>query len=173
MMKIFIASNEKAVSTALLVLRIGVGAIMFAHGAQKVFGIWGGKGLATTVQMMSQGLGGPAWLPYFSAFTEFLGGTFILFGLLTRFWSIAVLINMCVAIFAVHLKNGFFAPMGFEFPGLVAMCALALAIAGPGMFSLDWAIFHPREGSMHVRHTTRLFPPFSVPGGSAQFKPTK
>ena len=166
-MKAFTYSNDKLVSTALLILRIGVGAIMFAHGAQKVLGIWGGKGLETTVAMMSKGLGGPEWLPYLSAFTEFLGGAFILLGLFTRFWSIGVLINMCVAVFMVHLKNGFFAPTGFEYPALLAVCALALTFAGPGMFSLDWALFH--RNVLRRTTTTRTTRSFSVPGGKAQF----
>lgn len=166
-MKALIHSNEKLINTGLLVLRIGIGAIMFAHGAQKVLGIWGGKGLETSVAMMSKGLGGPEWLPYLSAFTEFLGGAFILLGLFTRFWSAAVLINMCVAVFMVHLKNGFFAPTGFEYPGLLAMCALSLLIMGPGMFSFDWALFHRNAFSESV--TTRRTGTLQVPGGTAQF----
>ncbi len=171
-MKVLIHSNQKLISAALLILRVGLGAIMFAHGAQKVLGAFGGKGLETTVQMMSKGLGGPEWLPYLSAFTEFLGGTFILLGLLTRFWSAAVLINMCVAVVVIHLKNGFFAPTGFEFPALLAICALALLIAGPGNFSLDWVLFH-RESKFRAMVTARPSSSFSVPGGSAQFKPAK
>jgi putative oxidoreductase len=135
--KIFIQSNEKLIDTAILIVRLTLGIIMFAHGSQKVFGVWGGKGLDVTVAMMSKGLGGPAWLPYLSAFTEFLGGAAMILGVFTRFFGIAILINMTVAVVAVHLKNGFFAPMGFEFPGSLAMSALAITLAGPGRFSVD------------------------------------
>ena len=140
-MKIFIHSNEKLISAAILVIRVTLGVIMFAHGSQKVLGVVGGKGLDVTVPMMAKSLGGPDWLPYLSCFTEFLGGIAILFGVFTRFFSIAVLINMLVAVFAVHIKNGFFAPMGFEFPGSLAMMALAITLAGPGMFSFDQLLF--------------------------------
>ncbi len=109
-----------------------------------MLGVFGGKGLDVTVAMMSKGLGGPEWLPYLSAFTEFLGGAAMILGIFTRFFGIAILINMTVAVIAVHLKNGFFAPMGFEFPGSLAMSAIAIMLAGPGMFSVDQLLFGGR-----------------------------
>ncbi len=159
-MKIFTVTNEKLISTALLVLRIALAAIFFAHGAQKVLGVFGGKGLEATVSGMS-GKFGPV-LPYFTAFVEFLGGIAMLLGILTRFFGIALLINMLVAVFAVHLQNGFFAPTGFEFPFSLAMTSLAITLAGPGLYSLDYILFNPRQRSQ----TT-----FAVPGGSATFRP--
>jgi putative oxidoreductase len=147
-MKVFSYKNEGLYSTALLVLRIAIGSIMFAHGATKVLGIWGGKGLEATATGMSTSMNIPLWLAYLSPFTEFLGGIFILLGLFTRFFSIAVLINMLVAVFAVHLKNGFIGQGGFEYPALLAMVALAIAISGPGIFSLDHALF---GGTREVR----------------------
>jgi putative oxidoreductase len=140
-MKVFTHTSEKLEMTALLIIRITLGVIMFAHGSQKVLGVFGGPGLEATVAMMSKGLGGPAWLPYLSAFTEFLGGAAMILGLFTRFFGIGILINMCVAVIVVHLKNGFFAPMGFEFPGSLAMSALAITLAGPGKISLDHLLF--------------------------------
>jgi len=140
-MKVFTHRSEGLHSTGLLVLRIAVGAIMFAHGAQKVLGIWGGKGLEETVTGMSTMLNIPVWVAYLSPMVEFLGGIFLVFGLFTRFWAVATLINMAVAVFAVHLKNGFIGQGGFEYPMLLAVCALAIAIAGPGIYSLDQAIF--------------------------------
>jgi putative oxidoreductase len=144
-MKIFIQSNEKLINAAILVVRLTLGIIMFAHGSQKVLGVFGGKGLDATVAMMSKGLGGPEWLPYLSAFTEFLGGIAMILGIFTRFFGIGILINMTVAVITVHLKNGFFAPMGFEFPGSLAMSALAITLAGPGRFSVDQLLFGGRR----------------------------
>ncbi len=142
-MKVFIHTNEKLIGAAVLVVRVSLGAIMFAHGAQKTLGIFGGNGLDATVAGMSAGLGIPTWLVYLSVFTEFLGGIGLLLGLFTRFFGIAVLINMLVAVFAVHFKNGFLGATGFEFSGSLALMSLAIAIAGPGMFSLDHVLFHP------------------------------
>ena len=149
-MKVFTHTNDKLVSTALLVLRIALGAIMFAHGAQKVLGVWGGMGLDATVKGMSGMLGIPPFMVYLSAYTEFLGGLGILFGVLTRFFGVTVLINMLVAILAVHLKNGFFAPTGFEYPFSLALSALAITIAGPGAFSLDNLMFGGRQSESKI-----------------------
>ncbi|HWF44079.1 MAG TPA: DoxX family protein [Candidatus Kapabacteria bacterium] len=69
---------------------------------------------------------------------------------------------MLVAIFAVHVKNGFFAPMGFEFPGTLAMVALGIIIMGPGEFSLDRALLW----SERTRHAKPEEPVRSVQGSS-------
>ncbi|SRR5579883_515796 len=162
-MKVFVKTHESLIDTALLLLRLALGVVFFAHGAQKVLGLFGGKGLGTTVSMMS-GTFGPV-LPYLTAFTEFLGGIFMIFGLLTRFWGIGLTINMLVAVIAVHAKNGFFAPTGFEFPLSLLFIALAITIAGPGRFSLDHAFF--ASNTTATKRSER----FAVPAGSVQFKP--
>jgi putative oxidoreductase len=141
MKKLFIGSNDRLMSWGILILRVAIGSVMLAHGSQKVLGVFGGKGLDATVSMMSAGLGLPAFFIYLSTFTEFLGGIALLFGVLTRFFGIAVLTNMLVAVYAVHMKNGFFAPTGFEFPWTLAMIALGIIMMGPGEFSLDRAVF--------------------------------
>ncbi len=141
-MKVFIHSNQKLIGTAMLVIRVALGAIMFAHGAQKVLGIFGGKGLDATVAGMGTALGIPAWLVYLSAFTEFLGGIAMILGLLTRFFGIAITINMAVAVIGVHLKNGMLGQGGYEYALSLGIMALAVTFAGPGLFSLDHVLFH-------------------------------
>jgi putative oxidoreductase len=128
-----------ATDWGLLFLRIGLGVVFFAHGSQKVFGWFGGPGLAATVGFMGQ-MGIPAPLAYLAAFTEFFGGLGVLLGLLTRTAALGLAITMLVAIFRVHLPHGFFADkQGFEYPFALLMIALALIATGPGRFSLgDW-----------------------------------
>jgi len=147
MKKLFIGSNDRLMNWGILILRIAIGIVMFAHGSQKVLGVFGGKGLDATVSMMSAGLGLPPFFIYLSVFTEFFGGIALLFGVLTRFFGVAVLINMLVAVLAVHFKNGFFAPTGFEFPWTLAMIALGIIIMGPGEFSFDQAFFWNERAS--------------------------
>ena len=116
---------------ALLVLRLVLGAIMIAHGYSKVFG-----GLSHTAQMVGN-LGLPSWLGYFSAATEFFGGIAVTIGLFTRCASIAILINMSVAIAKVHWKNGFTGNGNYQFPLALAAMALTLIFFGGGPIALD------------------------------------
>ncbi len=116
----------------LLALRLVVGTIMIGHGFGKVFH----GGLAQHVQRVSS-LGLPGWLAYPSAFTEFFGGILLIVGLLTRFVSLAVLIDMLVAILKVHWKNGMFGKGGYEFPLTLATIAFALIFFGAGPIALD------------------------------------
>lgn len=96
---------------ALLALRLVLGLIMVYHGYGKV----SHGGLAQHVQRVSN-LGLPGWLAYPSAGAEFFGGILLIAGFLTRFVSLAVLIDMLVAIGTVHWKNGMFGKGGYEFP---------------------------------------------------------
>src|ERR1700685_3570828 len=107
---------------ALLVMRLGLGGIMLAHGYHKVFG-----GLHHHAQFVA-GLGLPAWLGYVSSFTEFLGGLLLLVGFFTRIAAFAVFLDLAVAIWKVHLHNGFIGSP--ERPGYeLALAASALAFA--------------------------------------------
>jgi putative oxidoreductase len=105
---------------ALLALRLALGAIMIAHGYQKVFGGFHGH------QQFVSGLGLPAWLAYLSTGTEFLGGIAIVLGLYTRFFSAAFAIAMAIAIWKVHFRNGLTHQGGYEFP--LALIAIAFAL---------------------------------------------
>ncbi|MGH9529895.1 MAG: DoxX family protein, partial [Terriglobales bacterium] len=99
---------ERLQPLALLVLRLVLGVIMVAHGFGKVFG-----GMAHHVQMVSS-LGLPGWLAYFSAAAEFFGGILVIAGFLTRFAALAIVIDMAVAIWKVHWKNGLMAEHGYQ-----------------------------------------------------------
>jgi putative oxidoreductase len=117
---------------ALLVMRIVLGAIMIAHGYHKV---WGGF----HHHMDAVGsLGLPRWLAYLSAGTEFFGGIGILLGLFTRFFSLAIVVEMAVAIWKVHFKNGLTGTGGYEFPLAVATIALALLCFGGGPWAASF-----------------------------------
>ncbi len=107
---------------ALLVIRLVLGAIMIAHGYPKVWG-----GFHHHMEFVGS-LVLPRWIAYLSAGTEFFGGIGIVLGLFTRFFSLAFVIEMGVAIWKVHFKNGLMGNGGFEFPlalvaiGFVLMC---------------------------------------------------
>ena len=131
-------------SLSLLILRIVLGIIFFAHGAQKVLGWYGGHGLIGTVEFMAS-MGLPAPIAYMVCFFEFLGGIGLIVGFLTRLAALAIAVVMVGAIATVHWKNGFF--MNWELtPGkghgieanlaFLAM-ALALFLDGAGLLSID------------------------------------
>lgn len=115
---------------ALLVLRLVLGVVMIAHGYPKV------RGISHVVGMVS-GMGLPGWLAYILAAVEFLGGFAIILGFFTRFASFAFLIDMSVAIWKVHWKNGLTKPGGVEFPMSLAAIAFALIFFGAGPIALD------------------------------------
>ena len=105
---------------ALLVLRLVLGSIMIAHGYSKVWG-----GFHHHMDMVGS-LGIPRWMAYLSAGTEFFGGIGIVLGLFTRFFSLAFLIEMSVAIWKVHFKHGLTGQGGYEFP--LALVAIAFTL---------------------------------------------
>ena len=115
----------------LLVLRLVLGAIMIAHGYPKVFG--GMHHFTDTVR----GLHLPGWMAYLSAAAEFGGGMLIIAGFFTRFTALCICIDMLVAIFGVHLKNGFTGQGNYQFPLTCAAIAFSLIFSGPGPISID------------------------------------
>jgi putative oxidoreductase len=104
---------------------------MVAHGYPKVFG-----GIGKHVQNVAN-LGLPGWWAYLSAGSEFFGGILVIAGLFTRFAAFAILINMSVAIWKVHLKNGLLGNGGYQFPLSLAAISFALIFLGAGPIALD------------------------------------
>ena len=135
-------SLSKQTDTALVILRVIVGSIFIAHGAQKlfVFGFAGVSGAFGQMGVPLPGLMGP-----FIALLEFFGGIALVLGLLTRLASLGLVFNMLGAISLVHLKAGFFNPAGVEFPLALAGMSTALVLAGAGRFSVDALISSRRD----------------------------
>ena len=129
LMKKLIESNT---SFAPLALRIPIGIIFMAHGAQKLFGWFGGYGLEGTGGWMeSIGLTPGFLMALMAGSAEFFGGMFILFGLLTRLSAVALAFTMIVAIFSVHFVNGLFmSNNGYEFGLALLAATVSLAISG-------------------------------------------
>jgi len=128
---------------ALTILRVVLGVVFFAHGAQKMLGWFGGFGFHGTIGAFTQ-MGMPAALAFLIICTEFFGGLGLIVGLLTRIASLGVAGLMIGAIFMVHMQNGFFMNWmgtqkgeGFEFHLLALAMAAALLLRGAGAFSLD------------------------------------
>ena len=116
---------------ALFSVRLAASIIFMAHGAQKLFGAFGGSGLEPLVRML-----GP--VAYLVAIGEFFGGLGLLFGFLSRFSAASLIIIMIGAIAKVHAPNGFFlgAKPGFEFNLALIGLLVPVLIAGPGAISV-------------------------------------
>ncbi len=141
-----------AVSTGLLVLRIVIGLSMAAHGTQKLFGWFGGHGLAGTGGFFEMlGFHPGRAFAFAAATTELASGILIALGFLGPIGPALMLSVMIVAALTVHWKNGFFAQSnGIEITVLFGVAAVALAFTGFGQFSLDAltglnALFTPVE----------------------------
>ncbi|HSD66141.1 MAG TPA: DoxX family protein [Vicinamibacteria bacterium] len=137
-------------SWSTFVVRVTLGVIFFAHGAQKVLGWFGGNGLAaTTKYFVSTGI--PLPVAYLVSFFEFLGGIGLVLGLLTRPAALAVIVVMVGAIAKVHWQHGFFLNWsltpgkGHGYEANLAFIAMALAclIAGGGALSADRLLLGP------------------------------
>jgi putative oxidoreductase len=127
-------------SYGLLLLRVVIGGTIFAHGAQKLFGWFGGHGLRGTANFFgSSGWRAPLLMAFLAGLGEASGLAFAA-GFLTPLAALGIATVMLNAIFAVHWKNGFFnGNGGLEFPLTLATIAVAVAATGPGRFSLDRA----------------------------------
>ncbi len=142
---------RKLVSTpndfVLTIVRLVLGIVFFAHGAQKMLGWFGGYGFHGTMGFFTQQMGIPAPLAFLAICAEFFGGLGLLVGLLSRIAALGIIVNMLVAIATVHHVNGFFMNWsgqqkgeGFEYHLLAIALAIVVVIKGLGAISIDRAI---------------------------------
>jgi putative oxidoreductase len=123
---------------AVLMLRLLLGSVFVLHGSQKLLGGGGIAGFAGGLAKM--GIEPHVPLAWVVAITEFVGGICVFLGFLTRFWAAGLVIDMAVALFKVHLANGFFiSKNGFELVLTLGILALAVVFMGPGAPSVDRA----------------------------------
>src|SRR5829696_814386 len=124
---------------ALIVLRLVVGLLFVGHGAQKLFGVFGGGGLDGTTQMFDKIGLRPGWLHARASGTaEFAGGALLALGLFTPFAAAALIAVMTAAVLTVHAPNGIWnTNQGYEFNLVMAATVFALAGIGVGSWSLD------------------------------------
>jgi putative oxidoreductase len=131
---------------SLTILRVVLGVVFFAHGAQLMLGWFGGNGFHATMGFFTH-TGMPAAVAFLVICAQFFGALGLLVGLLTRIAALGIAGVMTGAIFIVHLPNGFFMNWmgtqkgeGFEFHLLALAMAAALLLRGAGAFSLDRAL---------------------------------
>lgn len=132
-----LTSSHPGVDT--LPLRLGAGVIFVAHGAQKLFGWFGGYGLEGTGAWMSSiGLEPGQLMAAAAGSAEFFGGLMLILGLLVRPAAAVLAITMLVAITVVHLGNGLFmSNNGYEFGLALLVVSIGLLLRGAGSFSVD------------------------------------
>lgn len=124
---------------AALILRVPVGLILAAHGAQKLFGWFGGYGLEGTGQWMASiGLEPGFLMALLAGSAEFFGGLALVLGFLTRPAALVTAFTMLVAIFSVHIQHGLFmSNNGYEYALTLMVVTLALTVQGGGRLALD------------------------------------
>ncbi len=134
-------------NTATVILRLVLGVIFFAHGAQKMLGWFGGFGFSGTMGFLTGAMHIPAPFAFLAIVAEFFGGLGLILGFLTRIAAFGIAVNMVVAIATVHGAFGFFMNWtgtqkgeGFEYHLLVLAITAFLMIRGGGAFSIDRAI---------------------------------
>lgn len=138
--KVFKTSDDYS----LTLLRLVLGIVFFAHGAQKALGWWGGYGFSGTMQFFTQTMGIPAVFAFLAIMAEFLGGLGLITGALSRVAAFGIFSVMAVAVLKVHLPFGFFMNWygaqkgeGFEYHLLAMAMAAALVVRGAGALSVD------------------------------------
>lgn len=141
------------------IVRITLGVVFFAHGAQKMLGWFGGYGFTNTMQAFTGLLKIPAPLAFLVIAAEFFGGPALIVGLFSRLAAIAIFATMAGAM-VVHLPQGLFMSWysnrkgeGFEYHLLAMVLALVVVVEGAGAFSLDRALFQhsvPSETALQL-----------------------
>lgn len=140
MRKLFATPNDPAV----LIVRLMLGIVFFAHGAQMMLGWFGGDGFSATMSSFTNRMHIPAPFAFLAIAAQFFGGLGLILGLLTRVAAFGIAIDMLVAIAKVHSKIGFFMNWsgtqkgeGFEYHLLVLAITALLMIRGGGAASID------------------------------------
>ncbi len=138
--KLLFENSEQNLSN--FILRASLGVILAAHGAQKLFGWFGGYGLEGTGQWMTSiGLEPGYLMALLAGSAEFFGGIALIVGLLTRPAAIVSAFTMLVAMLSVHWSNGFFLSNGgIEFSLALMTASITVALQGAGKLSLDHLI---------------------------------
>jgi len=139
-------------NSATTILRVVLGGVFFAHGAQKALGWFGGYGFAGTMGYFTGTMHIPWIFGLLAILAEFLGGLGLILGLLTRVAAFGISVNMLVAIATVHAANGFFMNWagnqkgeGFEYHLLVLAITAFLMIRGAGAYSVDHLLGSGRQ----------------------------
>jgi len=152
-------------SWAGLILRLGLGMVIFAHGAQKLFGWFGGFGFDGTMGFFTQKMGLPWLVAFLVIIGESLGSLGLIAGLLTRFTAGSFIAIMIGAIATVHWPQGFFMNWfgqqqgeGFEYHLLVIAMSAALVVIGGGKWALDGVIAHRLEAGDRVLQSPVMKP---------------
>jgi putative oxidoreductase len=141
--KLLSTSNDFTVT----IVRLVLGVVFFAHGAQKMLGWFGGYGFTGTMGFFTQQMHIPAPFAFLAICAEFFGGLGLIVGLLSRIAAFGIMCNMLVAIAAVHVHNGFFMNWtgqqkgeGFEYHLVTLAALLVVLVKGAGAFSIDRAL---------------------------------
>ncbi len=149
-MKKLLSTNSSNIYA--LVARVFLGVVIFPHGAQKLFGWFGGYGYNGTMGFLT----GPAGLPWIVAFLviiiEFFAALFLIFGFFTRLAAFGIIANFLGVLFSTHIQNGFFMNWGmqpnkgegYEYFILLFGLAIISLIAGGGKASVDAALTNKR-----------------------------
>jgi putative oxidoreductase len=142
--KLFKAGDEEA----LTILRLVLGVIFLAHGAQEMLGRFRGYGFSASMSFFTQQMGIPAPLAFLAIAAEFFGGLGLIVGLLSRIAAFGIATNMVVAVALVHARYGLFMNWlgnqkgeGIEYHLLAFAIAVTVILKGGGAFSLDRALW--------------------------------
>jgi putative oxidoreductase len=152
--KLIATDNDKATT----IVRLVLGVIFFAHGAQKMLGWFGGYGFTGTMGFFTSAMHIPAVFAFLAIAAEFFGGLGLIFGLLTRVASFGIFCNMIVAVALVHGRFGFFMNWtgaqkgeGYEYHLLVLATSAFLMIRGAGAASVDRTLSSPANNGIKAR----------------------
>ncbi len=155
MIRKLIATDNDAATT---ILRLVLGVVFLAHGAQQMLGWFGGYGFAGTMAFFTGVMHIPAPLAFVAMAAQFFGGMGLIVGLLTRIAAFGIFSDMVVAVATVHRHVGFFMNWtgaqkgeGYEFHLLVLAITVFLMIRGAGAASIDRTLSSPTKDRTHVQ----------------------